>query len=223
MADLSQLYKKQIAGFKSKDELKAFAEELRTYGDIYRGQIPSFDNTTACAFEDGTQRLFHILDVLQITTFHPFILFVLKKYGTDESMRDRMLGTLEKFVIRRVLSGQETKSFNKKCSDFIDSAESLTAALNETGDDNVCSGMKDISNKNAALVLFWVELRRRSKDNKYDETELKYDYSLEHVMPQKWETHWKEMSEKKNADGTAMTPEQAKRRIGTRRFTGSAT
>ena len=82
-----------------------------------------------------------------------------------------MLGTLEKFVmIRRVLSGQETKSFNNKCSDFIDSAESLAAALNETGDDNVCSGMKDISNKNAALVLFWGELRRRSKDNKYDET-----------------------------------------------------
>jgi len=211
LSDLSRLYKKQIESYKDEEALRAFIEEIHTYGDIYRAQIPSFDNTTAFAFENATQRLFHILDALQITTFHPFVLFVLYKYDKDECMRDGMLASLEKFVIRRVISKQETKSFNKKCRDFISSAESLAAAMNETSDDEVFSGFKGISNKNAALILFWVELRRRSNDGKYDTKELKYDYSLEHVMPQKWETHLKDLPEKMNVDGKIMTPEESKK------------
>ena len=50
--------------------------------------------------------------------------------------------------------------------------------------------MTSITNKNAALLLFWVELYRRANDNKESIKELKYNYSLEHLMPQKWEEHW---------------------------------
>ena len=48
-------------------------------------------------------------------------------------------------------------------------------------------------------------------DPKYDTEELKYDYSLEHVMPQKWETHWNDMPEKRNSDGTVMAFDDARR------------
>ena len=208
---MSKLYKAQIDNFKSIEELAAFIEEIRAYGDIYREEIPSFDKTTAYAFENATQRLFHILDVLQITTFHPFILFVLKQYATDQSLRDQVLARLERFVIRRVLSAEETKSFNKMCRDFITNPDALLVALSETSDEKVLSGLKNMrSNKNAALVLFWLELHRRSKDNKFDTSELKYNYSLEHIMPQKWEEYWKQVPQKKKLDGKLMNDEEAK-------------
>lgn len=52
------------------------------------------------------------------------------------------------------------------------------------------SSLSFIYNKNAALLLFWIELYRRNRDQKHDTTELKFNYSLEHVMPQKWEEYW---------------------------------
>jgi hypothetical protein len=211
LSDLSALYKTQINNFKSLEDVIAFIEDIRAYGEIYRAQIPAFDSSTACAFGNGAQRLFHVLDVLQITTFHPFILFVLKTYADADCLRERMLAGLEKFVMRRVLSRQETKSFNKRCRDFLARADALMAAMSETSDEEVLAGLKGISNKNAALVLFWIELYRRSLDPKYDTKELKYDYSLEHVMPQKWEAHWNDMPEKRNADGTVMSFEGAKK------------
>jgi len=62
--------------------------------------------------------------------------------------------------------------------------------LAETNDEDFKAAMQHISNKSATLLLFWVELFRRSKDNRYDRDELKYTYTLEHVMPQKWEEFW---------------------------------
>ena len=44
-------------------------------------------------------------------------------------------------------------------------------------------------NKLATLLLFWVELYRRSTEIP-DSKEFKYEFTLEHIMPQKWEQHW---------------------------------
>ena len=46
------------------------------------------------------------------------------------------------------------------------------------------------NNKIATLLLFWIELHRRANDSKFDLTDLKYSYSLEHIMPQSWEDNW---------------------------------
>ncbi len=211
LADLSVLYKTQVSSFQTIEPLNTFIEEIQAYGDIYRAEIPSFDDSTLFSFGNSAQRLFHILDAFQITTLHPFILFVLKNHAKDEDMRDRMLVKLEKFVMRRVISKQETNSFNKLCRVFIAHPNALKTAIEQTSDDEVVAGLKAITNKNAALVLFWLELHRRYSDHKYDVRELKDDFSLEHIMPQKWEDHWRDMPDKRNADGTSMNPEEAKK------------
>ena len=58
--------------------------------------------------------------------------------------------------------------------------------------------------------MFWIELYRRSTDNKYDEKDLQFVYTLEHIMPQKWEEHWATIPEKKKNDGSVMTMEESK-------------
>jgi hypothetical protein len=210
LSDLSKLYKEEIARKNSKDELEAFLNEIIEYADIYKEKILTFDNSTLFSFDDAIKRLLYILEVLQISTFHPFILFVFKEYQNDESRIVNMLSILEKFVVRRMISNQETKSYNKLCKDFITNPHLIVNKLRETTDDQISNGLRSISNKNAALLLFWEELNRRNKDRRYDIKELKYNYSLEHIMPQKWAEHWKDIPKKYNANGSEMTDEEAK-------------
>jgi uncharacterized protein with ParB-like and HNH nuclease domain len=210
LSDLSKLYKDTIAQLKSEDELVEFIEELTRYAVLYRAKIPEFGIDSAFSFSDASRRLFHILDVLQISTFHPFILHVLHTHRADETRAAAILSEFERFLIRRVLAHHETKNFNKLARDFISDSTSLSKEAESTTDEDVVKGLKDISNKNAALVLFWIELRRRSLDRKFDTSELKYDYSLEHIMPQKWEQHWKNLPDKRNSAGEIMGLEEAK-------------
>jgi len=206
LSDLSKLYKDQIEKFSSKEDLASFINDIKEYAEIYRERILSFNNSTLFSFDDNYQRLFHVLEVLQISTFHPFILFVLR---SNDLQAGQLLFDLERFIIRRMISKQETKSFNKLCKEFIQNPASIVSRIHETTDEQVAAGLRSISNKNASLLLFWIELLRRHNDNKFDIKELKFSYSLEHIMPQKWEEYWRDMPEKKNLDGTVMSGEEA--------------
>jgi len=212
LSDLSKLYKEEIQKEESYEKLKTFVNEIIEYAKIYRDKFPDFDKSTLFSFEDSVTRLFHILEELEISTFHPFILYVFKKFQDREEEIKNILANLERFVVRRMIARQETKNYNKYCKEFINNHKSILEKLKETTDQDISNGLRKItSNKNATLLLFWVELYRKHKDNKYDTKELKYAYSLEHIMPQKWEEHWKNIPEKYKLDGSKMTDEESKK------------
>ena len=189
LSELPDLYKDKIATY-SETELKALINEIKEYATIYRDNIPSFDGSTLYSYEDFIQRLFHILDACDISTFHPYIIFLLKKYKDDEKILKVRLMELETLVIKRLLAKQETKSYNKLCKDFIDNEAQVKTKADAVSQAQIQAGIKSISNKNATIVLFWIELFRRNTDVKQSVKELKYNYSLEHLLPQKWEEHW---------------------------------
>lgn len=208
LADLGDLYKSKIENISDANEIKNLIIEICSYAKIYREHIATFDSTALLNFDDLLRRLLHILDTLQITTFHPFILFVLKNQQ-DENLRNTVFKQLERFVVRRLITNGDTKGYNKICKEFIESLDSLEKKSAEKNDSELATGLRRIENKPAALLLFWVELYRRSKDARFDVKELKYSYSLEHVMPQKWEQYWVTIAPKKKADGTIMSQEEA--------------
>ena len=210
LSDLSKLYKEEIQRKNSKEESEIFIKEIIEYANIYQEKFPAFDNSTLFSFEDSINRLFHILEVLQISTFHPFILYVFKNCQDENCVKEK-LGMLEKFIVRRAIAQHSIKNYNKYCKEFIKSPDSIFEKSKETTSEDISNGLKTISNKNAALLLFWIELYRRSKGNKYDTKELKYTYSLEHIMPQKWEEYWGNIPRKSNPDGSKMSEEEAKK------------
>ena len=59
--------------------------------------------------------------------------------------------------------------------------EELTAILKA---ESLSRKIKKLTNSKATLILFWIELFNTKK-------ELKYEYSLEHIMPQEWKKNWK--------------------------------
>ena len=193
LSDLSKLYKDYI-GTLNKDTLIIFVGEISEYAKLYRDKIMVFDKSTLFSFENSTQRLFHILDVCEISTFHPYILSLFYKYQNDESILNANIYKLEKYIIIRMITKKETKSYNKTCKDFITDNNLIDAKINELDYSEVSSATQNINNKNASLLLFWIELYRRHRDVRQSVKELKYNYSLEHIMPQKWEEYWSNIS-----------------------------
>jgi uncharacterized protein DUF262/uncharacterized protein DUF1524 len=206
LPDLAARYKTVIEDLSSASAVESFANEVREYAELYRKHFIAIDSTTPLTFSDVHTRLLHILDVFQMSTLHPFILFALRERPKEAS---GLLARLERFVVRRIVAGHETKSFNKLAKELTQDPDSLVERLHETTDDDVRAGLHNISNKTAKLVLFWIELRRRQLDSKFDVKELAYNYSLEHVMPQKWSTYWPLPSTK--PDGSSLTEEDARR------------
>jgi uncharacterized protein with ParB-like and HNH nuclease domain len=189
LSDLATLYKKYIHSLHER-ELESFLQDISKYASIYRDKILVFDRSTLFSFEDYSQRLFHILDVCGLSTFHPYILSLYFQYDDNETVLKSELLKLEKYVMKRMISKRETKSYNKTCKDLIDDKSIIESKINEIDNSEIKSSLKNITNKNAALILFWVELYRRHNDTMQSVKELKYNYSLEHMMPQKWEEHW---------------------------------
>lgn len=189
LSDLSNLYKTYISKI-SKDDLKKFIDEISKYATLFREKILVFNGSTLFNYQDDYVRIFHILSVCEISTFHPYILSLFFRYDSNETKLIEELHKLETLVIRRMITKSETKSYNKMCKEFIKDNSAIDAKLAEQTNNEVKNGLTSIVNKNATLLLFWVELYRRANDNKQSVKELKYNYSLEHLMPQKWEEYW---------------------------------
>lgn len=192
LTDIPDLYKGYIESM-DENQVKKFIRKIINYAQIYRDNVPELNKTTCYSYEDCAKRLFHILDVLGLTTFNPYILFLLKKYEKDENTLSQRMNELEKFVMRRMIAGESTKGYNKNCLEFIDDETKPCQMAELISNDEIFTGLSKIKNREATLILFWIELKRRYDSKKYDLKELKYDYTLEHILPQKWEENWSDL------------------------------
>ena len=189
LSDLSTLYKDYIKQI-NKSDLELFLKEISKYAKLFREKILVFNNSSLLSYQDGYSRLFHILSLCEISTFHPYILSLFYKYENDSLRLELELKKVESLVIRRMITKSETKSYNKMCKEFINNNSAIDKKIAELNDSSILNGVSFISNKSASILLFWIELYRRDKDKKQSMKELKYNYSLEHLMPQKWEEFW---------------------------------
>lgn len=194
MSDLPQCYKAFVANL-SKTEIEAFISEINDYAKLYQDSFEEFDSSTRYSFHSDlyVSRLMHIVDVLEISTFFPYILHLLyqRKYCERNDVKGEFLA-LERYLILHAICGESTKNYNKECLQLI-RGESIDALLNGCEKINYESfeyGLRHIeSNKLATLLLFWIELFVRRQTNA-DLKELPYIFTLEHIMPQKWKQYW---------------------------------
>ena len=199
MSDLADVYKSYVGGL-NKAELHAFVKEISDYGVIYKKYFAISDSTTSFEYCNDVQRLFHILTVCDVSTLHSYVLMLLKTYPEDEDGKLPQelideLKNIETMVIRHTLCKASTKNFNKVCALLIAGKTTIQNEMSSkrelVDDTTVFKALCNVpNNKIATLVLFWIELYRRFNDSKFDLTDLRYSYSLEHIMPQSWEENW---------------------------------
>lgn len=192
MSDLPVLYKKDIENMDN-TELFCLISEIEEYGKIYQENFLEFDKSSLFEYKDSIRRMFHVLDICDVSTFHPYILYLFKN-ESNASLIDK-LAQLETYVLRHSICGATIKNFNKECVQLIRNEKSISELYlekeNDISDSEVYKGIQSVSNKLGSLLLFWIELKKRKEsNNKVDLELLKYTYSLEHLMPQKWQGYW---------------------------------
>lgn len=192
MADLASKYKEHIAALPFGED-ECFLREICEYADLYRETFISFNDITGFSFSENRLRLLQILRTVNITAFDPFILFVLKNY--EESKQDAILAKLECYVMRHYIIGNSSKmgSFLQDAVKMIGGTFDFDEELSDDSISNIRleRALRYINNTKAKLVLFWIELYRHTqKESDLYDVPLAFKYELEHVMPQKWQTHW---------------------------------
>ena len=96
-----------------------------------------------------------------------------------------------------MILGAVQKDANKQVPEFISNADGHTVkkCYNEITAEMIRNALKTkVSVNTAKTLLFWIELYRKYKDDKYAKQPLHYNYQLEHIMPIKWEEHWSNVS-----------------------------
>lgn len=198
ITDLPKLYKEKLANFKEVKHIEDFVNEILRYAEHYRDKLQIQD--IAVSFDEYEPRLLIILKELNTFSFDPFILYVYE--NKDEETRKKLFHLLESFVLLNALVGFEsTKGYSSLCKQLIEGERQI--ANNSYNSGNVlCKRIKELLSKEfiekslhsvkskvARLILFWIELYLRKKEDA-DIKELRYGFTLEHIMPRNWEKHW---------------------------------
>lgn len=184
-----------------RDELQDFsryAEEFRHYES---------DTSAALSCTD----LRRVLIDFDVSTALPLVLYLKLDAGLDDRQLTDCLRVVESFIARRVFLGDETKEYNKLFVEAIGSlrnvpAVEVLAALRQKllsgggttrrwpTDDEVIEGALSrrlygaLSTAALRLVLERLEIRDRTK--KTEGLEIPPGLQIEHVLPEKWATHW---------------------------------
>lgn len=190
---LAKQYKSYILSL-SNDELIEFSKELSSYANTYYEMKSAYMDCNDFRIRDYVTTTLLILDKLEISTFNPYIL---QLYKLNESDRDSKLLALQRFVLKRFLWKATIKNYNKCCLSLLESSNP-NSYLDSYNDQTIDvdwtafpSGVKHVKNNQGTLLLFIIEMIRRSKkgEDNYSDT-LLYNKTLEHVLPQKWEKNW---------------------------------
>ena len=196
MSDLPQEYRKRISKM-SLEDLHGFLEELHDYAFVFKDYFSEEDNPLR--FDDYVGRIFNVCNVLEVSTFYPYLLQQLyaRKNDdiTDDELKERFFYT-EKYVILNAICRGSTKNYNNECRQLVEgkrTPQEIFETCIYISEGNFVNGLRRMTtNKLPTLLLFWVELYQRSMLS-VDVKSLKYEYTLEHIMPQKWAQNWNDV------------------------------
>ena len=214
---VNEEYRRWIAGTPSpyptvRDELADFCR--------YADAIRDFEGVPADAESTDIAR---ILGDLEISTAIPLVLFLkLEAHLSPGDLRN-CFSTLESFVVRRSINGDETKEYNKLFVETVASLRGLTGAevqpaleaklllgggttrswpTDQQIVERVLTAPLYEGRRQPLLRLIFERIELQLRGRKSEQREIPTGLQIEHVMPQSWATHWP-------IQGTAVTQYEA--------------
>ena len=207
-------YKKWLSD-KSAEDKVVFLKELKDYAEIY-SSFPSGVDLNQIGFKEEEKRFFHIVENLMVTTIYPLVLYIYKTVTSIET-RSEILRMLESYLVRRNICRLTTKNYNslfiqisnkleqlRRVGSMINS-EMLAEIIREfddptnlmplNNDFKAAFGTAILSNQNAREILFIVALQQVSSGLADMPTLSLANYSVEHMIPVKWEENWLDRDE----------------------------
>jgi len=160
--------------------------------------------------EYGIERVNAIIFGLETTTLIPYILYILKNVK-DSSVRNDLFEIIESYIMRRMISHETTKNYNQLFTDRLISNQILSKQefkeyIEKSSDgvnhfpnnQSVKNGFENVIliNKQSAGILYFIESKIRDRNKQATQLLGISKYSLEHLMPKKWENHWGKLESK---------------------------
>lgn len=152
----------------------------------------------------GIERVNALIFALENSTLIPYILYVLKNVS-DKSAQNEIFEYLESYLMRRMICRAITKNYNQLFAERFISNQILDVAgikgylstradkINFMPTDSEVSRAFDeskLTNKQATGILYFIETRIRNRNLHSTSMMGIKRYSLEHIMPKKWENNW---------------------------------
>ena len=198
---LFNVYKKKLAGTEG---IEYEFSELKKYSDVYQ-------EMTDCCPDSEVGQAMSFYKTFSITTLHPLILFVINELGVSGSDLNSVLQILESYAMRRIVCRTPgAQSYTKlvcrmirrlreldfDVGAFIDVlSDERAVATRWPQDSEVYDHLTEyqyMANRDIRYVLYRIEQRKREENRALEDNELIFDtrLSLEHILPDGWQTTW---------------------------------
>jgi uncharacterized protein with ParB-like and HNH nuclease domain len=210
---LFQSYKKFIKEYLNDDKI-LILKEIKEYALLFKNNIDSEIIDDDLTPDAGIERINAIIFGLDNSTLIPYILFVLKQ-ADDIKKRNELFEYLESYIVRRMIVRAINKNYNQLFSDrlilneIISKADFINYINTQTDKSNYMPMDQDLekafhnnvlNNKHAAGILYFIESKIRAKPNHSTKLLGISKYSLEHLMPKKWENKWGKLNTQQEID-----------------------
>lgn len=177
-------------------------DEIKEYALIYRKSINPEITDQEFKITNWDSRINLLIFGLETATVIPYILYLAKNVS-NVSEREAIYEYLETYVIRRIICDVSTKDYNNLFKSFISNeiktlndlkvfiAKKAEKVNGMPTDDEVREGFgeSELYNRQAKGVLYLLEKAIHDPNHSVDLKSFD-QYSLEHVMPKKWENNW---------------------------------
>jgi len=209
---LFESYKDFIKNYNVSKDL--ILKEIKEYALLFRENFNFDIIKQELTAESGIERINAIIFGLETSTLIPYILFILKNVQ-EQSEKDSLFQFIESYLLRRLIVKASTKNYNQLFTDrlitnkilskhaFIEYLEGRDNKINYLPSDIELKEGFDKSvliNKQAAGVIYFLESRIRDKNKQATQLLGITKYSLEHLMPKKWENNWGRLEDRELID-----------------------
>lgn len=199
---LFESYKKLIKEYNL--DKKELLIEIKEYAKLFKDNFNYDIIWQELTSDFGIERINAIIFGLETSTLIPYVLFVLKNV-TDENERNELFEFIESYVMRRMVVKATTKNYNQLFTDRLISNEIISKEqfqeyLNNRNDKvNYLPNDADLKrgfdnsiliNKQSAGIIYLLESKIRNRSKQATQLLGISNYSLEHLMPKKWENKW---------------------------------
>ncbi|MBR1464400.1 MAG: DUF262 domain-containing protein [Prevotella sp.] len=194
-----------------------FAKEIVKYAQLFRIVFTGNEiKESSDSYKTPLNRLLLAIYTLDVHTAIPYILYILRNVD-NKTVRNEIFSLLESYIVRRVITGAASNNYSDLFTESLigqqictydglcdylgnkESHESLHMPYNSEVEDGIKTNKK-LSTEKAKGILYLMESKLR--ENFSSQTALLpfSQYTLEHLMPQKWDTNWKAPSELPEAE-----------------------
>ncbi|MFN9352880.1 MAG: DUF262 domain-containing protein [Chitinophagales bacterium] len=202
-------YKDFIKNYLGSDK-NIVLKEIKQYAETFMNNFDLEIIKSDLSENYGMDRINAIIFGLENSTLIPYVLYLLQNIKEVAKLNE-LFQCLESYIMRRMVVRANNKNYNQLFTDrlisnsilskqeFIDFISQRDDKVNYMpSNEEVVKGFNEsyLVNSQARGILYLIESKVRNRQ--LQSTNLKgiSEYSLEHIMPKKWENHWGKLSDK---------------------------